>query len=150
MAKLLFYRQKRFDGGIRTGLEIDDATLVEQFDPVPGEPDPYLRWYVDVKCEGPAVPADPDRAEDWFVERRDVLREKLLEYAKKIGHGVDVGLHSLNWNAQSLTGEDAQITIICSTADHQGARELPSILNDLAERWDEIMDSLELTEPAKR
>jgi hypothetical protein len=149
MGKLLFYRQKRVDDGMRTGLELGDVTLAEQFEPGPGERDPILRWYVDVKCEGPAIPDDPDRAEEWFIDRGEVLRKGLTDYAKALENGVDAGFHSITWNSFSQTKENVYVTISCSASDRSTARRLPSILTDMASRWDAIMDSLELVDRAR-
>lgn len=149
MAKLLFYRQKRVDRRIRTGLEWNDQTLAERFDDGPGERDPVLLWYVDVKCEGPGIPEDPDLAEQWFVDHSEILRNSLGSYAEQLGPGIDMGMHSLTWNLAPETSENVQVTIACSAADRITARELPSIMKDLAVQWDGIMNYIELMERAE-
>ena len=63
MPKLVFYRQKRYDGAIRTGLELDDDPIAEHYEEGSGERDPALLWFVDLRCKGPGIPGDPDDAE---------------------------------------------------------------------------------------
>ena len=41
MPNLTFYRQARIDGGIRTGIELDEDTVFEYFEEGGSEPDPH-------------------------------------------------------------------------------------------------------------
>ena len=53
MPNLTFYRQKRVDGGVRTGVELDGETVASLFEEGDPERDPALLWFVDLRCEGP-------------------------------------------------------------------------------------------------
>ena len=71
MPKLTFYHQARFDGGRRTGISLDDdATSLHFFETGAAEEDydPRLLWYVDLRCEGNAIPGEPQAARDWFLD----------------------------------------------------------------------------------
>jgi hypothetical protein len=75
MAQLLFYRQKRVDGGVRTGLDLDREEIAEHFEEGELERDPALLWYVDLRCDGPGVPADGEAALQWLIDYAPVIRE---------------------------------------------------------------------------
>ncbi len=150
MAKLLFYRQKRVDEGVRTGLEVGEYELAWRFDPGPGESNPILLWFVDIKCEGPGIPDGPEQAQEWFENHGQMLRRGLRSYAQEIKTGTDIGFHSTTWNAEPQTSEDVQVTISCSASNRVSARQMASILEDMADQWDEILDALEWEEQAER
>lgn len=84
MAKLIFYRQKRYDNGIRTGLELDGDPIAERFEEGDKDRDPALIWYVDLCCEGPGVPDDPDLAERWLVDHSPLIRDGFCRFAEHL------------------------------------------------------------------
>jgi len=71
MPKLIFYRQKRYDQAIRTGVELDGETIAERYEEGGSEPDPGLLWYVDLRCEGSAIPDGFDEAAHWLLDHSE-------------------------------------------------------------------------------
>ena len=49
MHELICFRQKRQDGGIRSGIQIDGTTHFHRFDEGTEDFDPSLLWYVDLR-----------------------------------------------------------------------------------------------------
>src|ERR1043166_6269077 len=88
MNKLLFYRQQRVDGGIRTGVEWNGETLLQRFDQGQ-DADPALRWYVDLLFRGKALPTDHEEAQSWLGEQADWVRDCLEELCGEIEVGFD-------------------------------------------------------------
>ena len=72
MPNLTFYRQARIDGGIRTGIELDEDAVFEHFEEGGPELDPTLLWYVDLRCQGPGLPDEPRKAREWLIDHADV------------------------------------------------------------------------------
>jgi hypothetical protein len=63
MAKITFYRQKRRDGGLHTGITINGWNAMEMDEGIDwDDADPVLLWYVDVQCEGKMLPDRPETA----------------------------------------------------------------------------------------
>ena len=149
MVKLIFYRQKRYDNGIRTGLELDGYPIAERFEEGDGPRDPALIWYVDLCCEGPGVPDDPDMVEPWLVEHSSLIRDGFVRFAERLRAGADKDIYSLAWSDFPDAPQGVTITISCSAARRVDGREMAAILQDTATRWDEIIHSLGVPEGAQ-
>jgi hypothetical protein len=89
MATIWYYKNGRFDGGIRTGLDINDDRVFQRFVPGSEPEDPALEWFVDIKCEGPTLPTDPDIARDWFLAHVPLFQQRLEEVADRLDVGID-------------------------------------------------------------
>src|SRR5947207_6480872 len=90
MPKLKFYRQRRVDGGTRTGIDVDNEEMWHRFEEPPeAEADPALVWYVDVRCHGPAVPAGREEARVWLLKNTPVIKRAFEQIADKLHAGYD-------------------------------------------------------------
>ncbi len=146
MPKLVFYRQKRVDGAIRTGVELDDETLTERFEDGGGEPDPALLWYVDLRCEGPGIPGDGDDAWRWLLDRSSIIREGFSRYTEEIRAGADRDIYSLIWGGFRDVPASVSMKIACSAIRRVDAREMSAVLAEIGNRWDEIIQSIDIPE----
>jgi len=79
MPTITFYRQARRDGGIRTGIEIDQNTVLMRFDRGRKESDPALLWCVDVRCSGARLPREPETA----PAGSSTMRKRLASFSCK-------------------------------------------------------------------
>jgi len=149
VSKLLFFRQKRFDGTIHTGLELDDEPIAHRYEGGSGERDPALLWYVDLRCEGPGIPDDPELSAHWLLEHGSSIRDGFAGFARKLEVGADPDLYSLTWGGFPEEPEGVTMTIACSAARRVEARELSRILGDIAGRWDELIRKLEIPQSAE-
>src|SRR5437867_2729663 len=95
MPRLNYYRQRRRDGGTRSGVAVDDAVLLHSFEPGAEASDPALLWYVDIRCEGPRLPARPDPVRQWLLAQRVILAGGLRALAEELRAGVDVDVWPL-------------------------------------------------------
>src|SRR3954451_9524953 len=98
MPDLTFYRQKRVDGGVRTGIDIDGVTVCEDFEEGDEERDPALRWYVDLRCSGDSLPHDADLAREWLLEHEEMIRDGFSRYASQLAAGADRDDYPLQWS----------------------------------------------------
>lgn len=89
MATIWYYKNVRFDGGVRTGLDVDDVRAFHQFTPGAEPEDPGLEWFVEVMCEGDALPSDPDAAREWFIGHLPPVRAGLEQVADRLSVGID-------------------------------------------------------------
>jgi len=144
MPTLTFYRQVRRDGGVRTGVEIDDETLLGLFEGESEEPDPVLSWWVVMECSGEPFPDRPEPSRQWLLDHADVFRNALLA----LGGVLDAGLDIESWPYRPapmvtvIEGEEILITTTCAISRRYAGQRLPVLLRDIAEHWGEILHSL--------
>ncbi len=115
MPKLTFYRQGRIDGGVRIGIELDEDTVFELFEEGGPEPDPTLFWYVDLRCQGPALPEDPRKARDWLIDHSEVICDGFSRCASEFEAGRDLDSYPLIWNEFHRVPAGVDMTIACAT-----------------------------------
>jgi hypothetical protein len=142
MSKLTFYRQGRADGGIRTGIELDEDSIFGRFDEGGPEPDPTLLWYVDLRCEGPGLPYDPMEARQWLLDHDDLIRSGFIRCAADFEAGRDVDHYPLLWNNFSGGHDGVEMTIACATNRRRWSISIPTLLQDVAEHWRERIEEL--------
>lgn len=137
MPQLNFFHQERYDGGVRTGLGIDDELLYERFEPGGDESDPALRWYVDVIIEATEQPTNAAHVREWFVDHAETLIDQLNQVADKVQLGID------DWPLKSRAAIDGvgtvEIAVSCIRGLAEG--ELAESLRELAAHWREIVES---------
>jgi hypothetical protein len=139
MQTITFYRQKRIDGGIRTGVEVGGNTVLSTFKSGRGEHDPALVWYVDVICKGQKLPEGSEEARRWLVDHNKNVQQLLNALAERVVEGVDPD----DWPIrQEGNSHGVKITISCSTVRRLEARKLANILLDIAQRWEEYVGDL--------
>jgi hypothetical protein len=148
VAKVVFYRQKRRDGGIRTAIEVNgenELGLEEGFDSA--EPDPVLLWWVDLRCEGKKLPTDPERVRQWLLAHGRVIRGALAALAEEIAAGVDFNSSPYLWPVPKPP-RGVRMTVAVCALRRVDARAMRDVLADVADRWDEILNKLRVVEPA--
>jgi hypothetical protein len=139
MKNLTFYHQKRRDGGIRTGVELDGERILEYFQPGSPQEDSKLLWWIDVRCAQRTWPSDPEQIRDWLLENAQKIVKGLKDYAAELGAGIDV-----NWPARHVVPGRAgtKIEIFCSAMRRVAGREMQSELARLAGNWQTIIAQL--------
>jgi hypothetical protein len=145
MSTITFFRQARRDGGIRTGIDIDDRTVLSRFEAGGREDDPALLWYVDVRCAGPRLPRDVEAARQWLIRHEAAVRQALDALARQAPDGVDASEWPLQ-TTKRLAG--ATVTVACSAVRRVEAREMAAVLRDVAEHWRERLDALNVLHAA--
>jgi len=140
MANITFFRQAREDGGIRTGIDVDDRTALSRFEGSE-EGDPALIWYVDVRCSGKRLPSDPEEARTWLERHESQIAGMLETLAKRLPQGLDPSEWPLTFSKR-LAGQ-IDITVACSATRRVAARQLNRILCDIAKHWSGRLKSLE-------
>jgi hypothetical protein len=140
---LTFYRQQRMDGGIRSGIMVGENTLLGRFEEGQGEYDPSLVWSVDLRCSGEGLPQTAEEARRWLLDHQSVIRDGFSRYADYLRAGSDVtGPYLLEWADFPDSPPGVAMKIVCGAMRRVDARLLASVLEDLGQRWDEIIQSL--------
>jgi hypothetical protein len=142
MPTITFFTQTRQDGGVRSGVDVDETTALGLFRPGrSSEPDPALLWYVDVRCTGAGLPREGEAARRWLVRHMGQIRKAPEFAADEIPAGIDPG----DWpfrremkNGSSST----RILISCSAMRKIDARKLAAVLKGVANKWQETIESL--------
>ena len=149
MANLVFYRQMRYDGATRTGLELDGETIAMKFEGGSSESDPALLWYIDLRCEGTGIPDEQEAAKTWLHDQSPVIRDGLGRYSDKLSVGADPDHYSMTWNDFKGVANDVDMMIACSAIRRVDALRMASNLNQLRENWDSILYALEQPQEAE-
>jgi hypothetical protein len=140
MPKISFYRQKRVDGGVRTGVEVNDNTVLSSF--ASGDlknEDPALLWYVDVDCQGRQLPADCEEARQWLGDHKKEIATLIESLAEKLRAGKDHNQWPV-YIEKAVRG--VKVRVSCSAVRRMEARNLASILGNIAEKWDDYVGGL--------
>lgn len=146
MRQLTFYRQKRQDGGTRTAVATEHATLLHDFKPGDEPSDPALLWFVDLRCQGRRLPANPEKARQWLLEQTRVIRAGLTVLADQLGAGMDIDAWPLQWPVPNPP-RGVQMSIVCSVTRRLTGLEIALILTDIRDHWEEIVQGLHAAEP---
>ncbi len=136
MAKLIFYRQRRVDGGTRMGVRLADLAILRRFEPGRGERNPIMAWFVDVRCTGSGIPEDPDAAIRWLFDASARVARSLSDFADHLRReGVTLDIDPLQWDEASQPEDDSEIKIVCLINRRIDAEEIAAILDDVRDHW---------------
>jgi hypothetical protein len=141
----MFYHHKRKDGGVRTGVEVNDGRVLETFLPGEGERDAALLYFVDVRCSGAKLPQAPEEVRVWLLEHSTQIKSALKALADDLSAGIDI-----DWPAkkEAETNGSARIAVYCSAMRRLSGREIASILLELETNWHETIKGLQLIDEA--
>ena len=142
MATLAFFRQERVDGGVRTGIDVDGQTVLQDYQPGSDEHDPALLWYVDLRCEGDSLPATAQEARPWLIDHAPAITQALRELAEELTAGID---HELWPYERKVPGvqEGVHTRIVICAVRRLAATELANPLRDIAKNWNIFLDRLD-------
>ena len=140
MSKLVFFRQGRVDGGIRTGIDID-GTTIDHFESGMGENDPALAWFIDLRLEGDGVPTQPEQARQWLLDHKTLVKEAYVAFGKKLQVGMDPDVWPLQCEAPNAP-PDVHMTTVCSSTGTIPARNIGTTVQDIAEHWETYLDQV--------
>ena len=149
MRKISFYRQERWDGGVRTGIEVDGYVVLQSF--VEGEEgaDPALLWYIDVRCKGANLPAEPAKVRLWLLDQGSIIRPGLKQLAVHIRAGVDAEGWPLLW-PMSNSPRGVRITVAVSAVERLTAWAIAEKVTEIADHWEAHLKKLEPVESLNR
>ena len=142
MPQVTFFRQARIDGGVRTGVDVDRSTVLMRYEPGTDEHDPSLKWYVDVRCDGPALPTEGEEARQWLVEHAVLIKDELLCAGRHLELGFDSEARPFERRVESPPA-DTTILIVASAQRRVMGRDMASTLQSLADDWEASLHNLE-------
>jgi hypothetical protein len=142
MTEVRFYRQLRYDGGVRTGLGINDQPVLHEFRAGKDESDPAILWYADIALEGKGLPDDADDARQWLIDHADAIVKVLRTAAERLEIGLD---DSSDWPYRvSISGlpRGTRGEIRVSSVRGLAEGELADRLSELADDWVQSIERL--------
>lgn len=143
MSELIFYRQARIDGGLRTGIELDGEMLAERFENESSEPDPILIWYVELRCAGSGIPDTSAEAYRWLVDHSSTISEGFKKCAVETNVGVDPDIYPAQWGGFESTPPDTRWVIAYSALRRIDSRQMNQILAEIGSTWEVLIRDLE-------
>jgi hypothetical protein len=143
-SNLVFYRQARVDGGIRTGIDSFDTPLLEsEENEAPyDESVPVLAWAIEVRCKGKGLPTTAEEARDWFLKHQDIIRPSLVDLAEELRAGLDLDLYCYKWDKFAAQPKGVRLTIACSAHRRVNGRKLGSHVRAFADHYEAYLDRL--------
>ncbi len=141
MSQVAFYRQCRFDGGLRTGIDIDGIEHWHDYVPGPDDGDAGIIWFIDVRIEGETLPDDPDEVFTWLNTHSTEITTALRRFAEHYEVGLDAGPYPQRWEIERLPG-DVDGEVVLSAANRIEGRQLGVLLGELADDWRNILAHL--------
>ena len=154
-----FYRQKRYDGGIRMGIEYvrhrsegviahfrEYATLLVDFQEGP----PELRdvslgssvlWYLDLRCQGEEILYDPEGGRRWFLALEPSIREGLHRLADDIGFGPDDEA-PIRWSESRDLPQGVKVELVMSAIRRVTGEEMRRIIRETGDNFGAYVSQL--------
>jgi hypothetical protein len=149
MPHLSFYRQKRIDGALRTGIEVETTTVWHRYVDGDEDADPVLIWFVDLRCHGKSLPTDPDAVLAWFLRHTTLIREAFSDLAEELRAGMEPDLLPLQ-RAVRGAPRGVQMRVVFSAMRRVDGLGMAEVFRDLATNWETILQSLEQHVPVPR
>ena len=139
MHKLTFYHQKRRDGGLRTGVDLDDERVLERFEPGDLARDSVLEWFVDIRCRGETLPSEPEEIREWFLSRSGPIQTALRQLADDCAAGIDK-----DWplKREIPSSDGVGMAIYCSAMRRPSGRDIASVITELEAKWPVLVREL--------
>jgi hypothetical protein len=143
---IVFYKQVRQDGGVRTGVEVGDTSVLHHFKEGSHEFDPALLWWADVRCDGRKLPDEPEEVRQWLLDNAESICAGFLELANKLQAGMDVDIYPLQHEVREAPS-GVRMSVFCSAVRRLTARNMAQELQKLARNWKRILDQLDSAVP---
>lgn len=143
MDKLTFYRQQRFDGGVRNGVDYNGASLLESFESGTGEhEDPALDWFIDIRFSGLNLPHEPETARKWLASVEDAVRMTLELVANRLQIGLDDhAMPDETVAPDSIEGVEMRVVVSCT--NRTTGQNIAHSIRDLKENWHHYLAQLQ-------
>jgi hypothetical protein len=141
MASIIYFKQAREDGGVRTGVELDELTYFETFENEAAEPDPTLQWWMDIRCKIDAPIHAPEEARRWLLDHAEFIKSGSKQLAEKLSAGVDRDYWPLQWEIPNPP-PGVRARIVCSVSRRITGREISKVLLQVADRWEQEIRTL--------
>lgn len=148
MPKLVFYRQCRVDGGIRTGIDVDGAIAYGLFEEGDSDDNPRLRWFVDLRCEGPRLPKSDQAARKWFLDHAEIIKDGFARCAEEIRAGIDPEQSPFFWSDFADVPTGVSMKIVVAAVRRQDAIEMAGIMREIGSSWERFVRQLKRALPA--
>jgi hypothetical protein len=145
MATIWYYKNVRYDGGVRTGIDINGERILHRFINSSEDEDPALLWFVDVECDGAELPTDPDAARNWLLAQIPTIQQRMNEVADHFEVGID-GLSAPYVKSWSDPANGVTIRIRCSAIHRLVGVDFSRRLREVATDMESDVQSLPIDE----
>jgi len=150
VSELTFFRQKRFDGGVRTGVEHDGVRLLRNFEQGPGDLEDMplgsgLEWYIDLRFSGPTLPKQTESVKNWLLDHTEAIRQSLSDFATLVGAGVDDEF-PLESPPYEVGEQDIRLRVVSSVTKRVTRLNFAEIISQFAQEFPDYVRNLSAPE----
>jgi hypothetical protein len=143
MTKVTFFQQRRKDQAVRTGVEVNEETVLQRFSPGEGESDPALLWFIDLRFViNQSIATEAEAAKRFLMTIATPVRGALEQCAKEFQAGIDPDTWPARREIANLP-PDVDGVIVSSAMRRLTLGEMGEAFTDLGQRWIDILASLE-------
>jgi hypothetical protein len=140
MSKIIFFRQRRADGGVHSGVETEEHKA-DFYQEGAGEYNPALEWFVDLRVEGKDLPPDLQEAIEWLTAQGKIISLAFEQLSRELAAGIDFGSWPLEWPVPQAP-QGVEMSIISSCVQRVSARDLSCILEQIASNWSRYLTEI--------
>lgn len=144
VSSVKFFRQKRFDGGVRMGVSVGQDLVLHHFSPGSKEDDPALEWYVDVELKAAGIPSEPEQLRQWLIDQRATVSQVLKELSEEFRAGTDFPKPPFQ-HRKSRDG--IQVTVSYGAIRRVDCLQMAKVFQSLARSWSNYIRRLEVFSP---
>jgi hypothetical protein len=143
MPEISFYRQARVDGGIRTGVDVDETTVLESYEADSEDFDPALLWYVDLDINAPAFAGESqgESVRSWLLKHAKPIQTALATVEEELSLGFDVEARPY---VRTIVDEkaDLSMTIRVSAIRRIEGRDVASKVSFVRSKWKRLISQM--------
>ncbi len=141
MATVTFFHQERADGGVRSGIDYEGMTVLENFIGGAREDDASLVWYIDVKFEGNLIPiGSAELVRSWLHKMGEHIKPGLMSLAADLEAGTDTFVpvkRDIDVPIPTI-----RVTVAATGIRRLGARQIGEKIRGVAEHWQLLLQQL--------
>jgi hypothetical protein len=140
MSNIVFFRQSRVDGGVRTGIDVDGSSL-EFYESGSDDHDPALLWYVDLRLSGNGLPQSPEDARQWLFDHAAIVDRAFQQLAERLEVGMDADIWPLTLKVEQ-PAPGVILSAVCSSMRTTSARQIGGAVRDIIGNWRNYLGAL--------
>ena len=139
MATVTVYRQERVDGGVRTGVDVGDEPVLMEFRAGPGQEDPAILWFIDVRLEGQDISPVPSDVRSFVALSLESIKSAVATAADKLAVGLDASWWPFRHESQTAQGT---VVVVCNAMTRETGQNIAQHLRTFAAEFEAALPTI--------